>query len=1011
MKLSISSWSIKNPTPVILLSLIALVIGMLSYLRLPITGNPKVELPIVQVDVAQPGGTPEELEQNIAKRLENGFSGLPGLKNLSTTITPGIVSVTLEFRLETELDRAVSDVRESVSRLRAELPQNITEPVVTRIDAAGGNLMTYVVRASGLSELALSRLMDEELSPRLLRAPGVQQFKRTGGASREFRIELDPATLTSLNLSALDVITQLRSAEQNLPAGEATLGEQRLSLRVQAASVDSQALGAREIRLKNGSSARLDQLGTILLGPSESSSFALYNGEPVTLFDLTATRGASEISVRKQVQAVLAQFSDDYPAVRFENVFDGAEYTEQSFNGARETLIEGALLTVLIVFWFLRDWRATFIAAAAIPLSLIPTFAAMHISGFYLDAVSLIALILVIGILVDDAIVEVENISARMEKGESAYQASMIGAEQIGLAVAAISFVIVAVFMPVSFIPGVIGKYFREFGLTTSFAVLASLAVARCITPLMCAYGLKAHARKEDAPRWLSIYEQVLHAVLNHPRKTWSAALVALLVSLVLLAQLPVGFLPKTRSNYFSVTLTIAENDAAKLAQKAEQLRASLVAIPDIRSVTAISAQANSAYVRIALRAKRAQSRDVIAERVRASIAQLIDVKSSFEITDNGKEFRMDFESSDSQALAKFIDTLTNEALQIPQLRDIETTRAPSTTVVDIRALSKELARVGLSSESLANQLRVYTLSDLDASLARVPIEGELVPIRARLAGGSKLSLDTLKALPIDTETGTVSLASIAELTLASASSRVDRFNRKATVGLSANLSDIGAEAAKHLVMKLSAFQNRDASIRISMAGDAELIDEMFTGFGTAMLLGLLAVYAILVLLFHDWLQPFTIMSALPLSLGGAAIALLLFGHELNLSTLIGLLMLFGIVAKNSILLVDFIVEARAAGSSLDKAVIDAGLQRARPIVMTTMAMVGGMVPTAIGFGSDDGFRAPMAVAVIGGLLSSTLLSLVFVPFLYSAVDRFKQRLRRRFTARMDAAHALMEQS
>jgi multidrug efflux pump subunit AcrB len=1002
MKIAISSWAIRNPTPVILLFVILSLLGIFSYVKLPVTGNPKIEFPIVSVSVALPGAQPQELEQNIALKLENALSSLVGLRHITTTIADGNVEVTVEFGLEADLDRSVADVREATARVRPELPQSVGEPIVTRVDVSGGALQAYVVRAPGMDPLALRRLVEDQLKPELLAVSGVQQVQSRGGAQRELQVELIPEKLNSLGLSVQEVLRQLRTAELNLPAGTVRRGESSVALRVLSASVSAQSLAARQISLngeRTGERVRLDAIAQVIDGAKTVRGFALLDGEPVLVIELYKTRGGSELSMADGVAQALKSFHMRNKKVDFELYFDGAQTTRDSFHGARDTLIEGTILTIFVVLFFLRDWRATAIAALAIPLSLLPTFAAMQWMNFYLDQVSLLALILVIGILVDDAIVEVENIERRIQNGQRPYEAALYGADEIGLAVLAITMVIVAVFLPVSFIKGVVGKYFVEFGLSTTAAVLSSLVVARLATPLMCAYWLKAKSHQAPVAGSLQLrYEHWLARILQNP---WRAALltaVIFLTSMTLLVMLPTGFLPKTRGNSISVDYQLPPgSELHRAVAVAEQLRGALSKVPDILHVFASDSGGSGGTLRIVLvpTEARTQTREHTTEAIRRASTELIDVRTNLLLTDEGKEFRMDFSSTDGVELDRFIERLSAQAASLPMFRDVEQTRGNLAPVIDVLPNHDEMARLGVSAEDLSTALSLAGVSELDAQLTRIPLQGELVPIRLRLAGGERMDLSRIRDLPIATRNGAVALSSLVSLRNASTASRIERLDRKRTLAITANLKDATIGEAANALRALPAYIGRPNGVNTADYGDSAYMEEMFIGFGLAIGLGLIAVYAVLVLLFQDWLQPLTIMAALPLSLGGAAFALLLTGHSLNLSTMIGILMLFGIVAKNSILLVDFIIEARKAGTTRQEAIMKAGRERARPIVMTTLAMIGGMLPAAIGIGSDDGFRAPMAVVVIGGLLASTLLSLLLVPWIYTVIDDFESWLRR----------------
>ncbi len=1002
MKLKISTWAINHPTPVILLFLLLTLAGLLAYWKLPIAGNPRVDLPVIAVNVSQPGTSSNELETNVARRLEEAVAGIAGVKHLTTTIANGDVQLVAEFQLDADIDRAASDVRDAVALVRPELPQSIGEPAVTRVDVTGGALQRYMLRSDTRDNAELSRMVDEDIGPKLLGVKGVQQFKRVGGTARELRLELDPARMAAAGLTVAEVLNQLRGLEANLPAGAASnAAGQQLPVRVMGASANAEQLSRRPLALAGGRSITLGELGRVIDVASEPRGYALLDGEPGVALEIFKRRGASEIALADAVAKTLKDIEAAQPGLRFELFYDGVQATRLNFAGARDMLLEGAVLTVLVIWFFLRNARATWIAAAAIPLSLLPTFLVMHLKGFQLDAVTLLALILVIGILVDDAIVEIENIERRIQAGDAPRVAASVGADSLGLAVIAITATIVAVFLPVSFIGGVVGKYFTEFGLTTSFAVISSLVVARLVTPMMCAWWLKpaAPGAQHTGPgRSEALYLRLLNWVLAHPGKTLAAGAGVLVATVLLLGQLPSGFLPKTKP--VSLLAQYELPPGATLAdgvRTAEALRRELHGVPDVKGVFAYDrgqAALGGLLIMLPPLGERVLPQAELEAQVRERLQRVPDLKTTLLLGDGAKQVNFSFVSRDPAKLEAAMDRLLAEARQLPMLTDVELSQGARVTTIDVRLLPDEAARLGVSTAVVADALRLATLSDIDSALTRVPVDGRQLVLRARLAGGPALGLEQLRQLPVATSSGgTVALGAIAAFETNSVPSSLSRLNRERQIQLQANL--VGGATlgqAMEAVQALPAFQALSADVRQAAYGEAEYMEEMFIQFAIAALAGLVAVYAVLVLLFDDWLQPLTIMVALPLSLSGAAAALLMTGHSLNLSTVIGLLMLFGIVGKNSILLVDFIVEARRAGTERLQAILDAGRDRMRPIVMTTLAMAGGMLPAALGWGNDDGFRAPMAIAVIGGLITSTVLSLVFVPLIYQLIDSFEHR-------------------
>ena len=1004
MKVGISGWAVEKPTPVILLFVLLSIAGIASYFALPLSGMPRVELPLVEVRIDQPGATPAELEGNVARRLEDALGELASLNHQTTVIAEGSVTITAEFALEADLDRVTQDVRETVSRVRPELPAAVSEPVIRRVDASGGAQLSYAVRSDRLSAAQLSRYVDDEVRPALLAVDGVQLVTRLGGARREFRVELEPARLAVHGLGVDDVFRQLQGSEANLPGGNIRTEAGDRSIRITGASADAAALGARPLMRASGGPVRLDEVARVFDAGTVADGYALLDGRPVIVIEIAKSRGASEIRMAAGVADALAALERTSAGTHFELFNDAVEYTRENFASARDTLIEGALLTIVVVFLFLRSWRATLVAALAIPFSLLPTFAAMLTLGFSLNIITLLALILVIGILVDDAIVEVENIERRIEHGETPRDAARNGADAIGLAVIAITFTIVAVFLPVSFIKGVVGQYFREFGLTASIAVVASLVVARLLTPILCAALLKPRRHAGAGPEESSIvtiYDRILQWTLRRRGVMLLLAAGVMAGTFGLLALIPAGFLPTGKPNAYLVNVQFAPGITHERAvQRAEALRLAVREAPEVARVfvadsgTAFTA---SAVVVLHPRGTRERGNAAIEQDLRARLATLADLRADLLLGDGAKQMTLSFRSRDAAALDAFIAQLTREAKAVPGLRDVANTAPLPRPGFDLRINANDAALLGVLAQDVATMLTTATYGGLDTLLPRVPVGGEQVPIRIRVAGGTNLDRESLLDLPVRTSDGTtVALRAIAALTPSETPAAIRRLDRERVVELTANLDGITLSEAIEAIAALPAYRAMPAAVHYAEYGDTKFMTEMFVQFGFALIFGLVAVYALLVLLFHDWVQPVTIMTALPLSLGGAAIALLVAGHSLNISTVIGLLMLFAIVGKNSILLVDYIVEDRARGAARDDAVRRAGRERIRPILMTTVAMVGGMLPAAIGFGQDDGFRAPMAIAVIGGLLASTVLSLLFVPTAYTLMDDLERRWLRR---------------
>ena len=998
MGFPISAWAVRRPVAPLVVFLLLTVLGVLAYVRLPVQAMPTIVIPIINVTVTQAGASPEDLERQVARRIEAGLAGITGVKHLSTTCSTGYSTTTIEFALETPVDRAVSDVQQAVSQVRSSLPSGAMEPVIQRVDIEGGAIRTYVVGAVGRSDEQLSWFVDDTVIRRLQGLSGVAQVKREGGIAREIQVRLDPAKLAARGLSAATVDDQLRADWADLPGGRFDGGGQR-SIRVLGTAGGLAALRARRISLPDGRSVAVGEIAEVIDGSAEATSLARLDGRPVVTFGIFRAKGASEVRVAEKVDRELARIREANPGMQIDLVVDRVQYTEDAFVSAMSAMVEGALLAVLVVWLFLREWRATLITAVAIPLSVVPTFAAMQAVGFTLNGVSLLALSLVSGILVDDAIVEIENIVRHQRLGMTPYRAAMIAADRIGLAVVATTMAIVAVFVPVSFMGGIPGKYFIEFGLTVAFAVLASLAVARLLTPLMAGYFLSASSHHEDKPgRIAAWYQRFLAATIDHPIRALCIAVLLLIGSFSLVPLLPSGFIAAGDHN-----LSVAQVDlppGTPLA-RAEATVAELTRRVRTRSEV-VSVYANVAVPRSTLviklvpATKRALTQQGFQRAMQAQLSEVPDQRFGF-LGENGmKEFQIMLTGDDGEALSAATHTLATEMRGLHEIANVSTAAELPQTEIRLIPKGDATAQLGVNVARIAQLARIATLGNDDIVLPKIELDDRQIPIRVQVDPRWRADPEVLAGLRVPTASGgTVPLAAVVDIRPAISPGTVERYDRTRRVSIDADLAGATLGDALTAVKALPTLQHLPPGISLVSSGDAEIMEELFNGFIIAMALGVLLVYLVLVLLYHDFLHPLTIIAALPLSAGGAFLALLIGNLALDMSALIGLLMLMGIVCKNAILLVDAAISAMHDGLERRAALLQAGATRARPIVMTTLAMVGGMLPIAMGFGPDASFRRPMAIGVIGGLIASTALSLILVPVVFIAVDGLRKRLLR----------------
>lgn len=1037
--MNFSAWAIRNPVAPLLAFFMLLMLGWQSFNSLPITRFPNIDVPLVAVTVAQSGAAPAELETQVTKEVEDAVAGIAGVKNVTSTVTDGQSQTLVEFRMEVPTDKAVQDTKDAIDKIIGDLPGDVETPIVNRIDVEGQAIMTFAVSAPDMTMAELSWFVDDKIKRALQGRPGIGRVDRYGGADREIRIELDPVRLASYDVTAEQVSSQLRLTNTNLGSGRAELGAGEQAIRTLGDASTVEQLSRTTVALGGGRYVRLSELGTITDTYEELRSFSRFNGTPVVTFAVFRAKGASEVSVAEVTNEMLDELRAEYPEVGISLVDDTVYYTYGNYEAALHTLLEGALLAVLVVLAFLRNWRATIIAAVALPLSAIPTFWMMDLLGFSLNLVSFLALTLATGILVDDAIVEIENIARHIRMGKTPYRAAMEAADEIGLAVIATTFTIIAVFVPVSFMPGIPGQYFRQFGLTVAIAVAFSLLVARLITPMMAAYLMrdKDAAGHEEGQRDGPVMRGYLRFVAmttRHKYLTMLTAILVLIVSVFFMLRVPGSFLPPEDVSRISISVelppgaTLEETERATSAM-AERIRevegvkdifvlggSSPTGDLDIRraSVTVLLDKldhsllhkladiGNSVPLLSAIVPDlESEGRTRPQNRIEAEIALLLrdvpDIRA-YRLNDRGeRDLSFSILSNDEESLNQAVAMLENALSGDPLLADVGTEGALPRPELQITPKPDEAARLGVTTAAIAATVRVATIGDIDAALAKLAIDDRLVPVRVRLNDATRGDLARIGALRVATVTGdSVPLKSVADISIGEGPSSIERLNRtrKATIGASLPVG-VALGSATERFNELVTGVDLPPGVRVAESGDAEIQAELMESFGNAMIMGLMLVLSVLILLFGSVIQPFTILLSLPLAIGGVASALILTSSPLSMPVMIGILMLMGIVTKNAILLVDFAIEMRRQGMDRIKAVMEAGHKRAQPIVMTSIAMSAGMLPSALGVGEGGSFRAPMATAVIGGIIVSTLLSLLVVPAFFLIMDDLSRLLAR----------------
>lgn len=1000
MNLHISAWAIRNPIPVVLLFIVLMIAGMSGYRALPIKLYPDVSFPIVQVSVTLSGAAASEVETQITRTVEAAVSNVSGVKHVQSVVTQGLSSSTIEFEIGEDAQKATDEVRSAIDRIRSSLPSSIEEPIVQRFDIDSAPIVTYAVSTETMTDVELSWFVEDTVARQLITQEGVAQVDLVGGINREINVTLDPNRLQALGLTAPNINDALRTSSTDVPGGRSEIGEREQTVRVLGAAESVQALNNLVIPSISGNTVQLSDVATVSSGAAERRGFASLNGQSVVGFQVKKTKAASDVAVADAIASATSQLAQDYPDVKFERIVSTATSTQNSFTATLSALIEGMLLAAIVVFLFLRNWRATLIAAAAMPISLIPTFAVMSWMGFSLNMITLLALTLVIGILVDDAIVEIENIQKRIETGQSPYEASLVGADEIGLAVVATTATIVVVFLPVSLMGGFAGQFFKEFGFTVAISVLFSLLVARLLTPLMAAYLLKPSTKPHEPKPFKGIYHTVLDLALVYRWTSLGLAGLLLGGSVFLATLLPTGVTPPQDNGIVQLSIEGAPGATLDdMRRSNDVLTKKLLALNEVKTVfTSIGSNSSngdvsSGQATVLLTEERSQSTQSFQSSLDALLLSVPDVRIGFGQAGGGGSTTLQIvlASENADALSESTLKLEREMRELAELSNVhQVTPRPSSELI-ITPKPAEAARLGITSSTLGSVIRVATLGDVDSNTAKFNTGDQRLPIRVRLPDSARTDLKTLGNLEVPTSNGTsVPLSAVADLSFQPGASRIDRYDRKRRATIEAQLNGVTLGEATAAIDQLDTLQNLPSDVTQPAFGDSETMNELFSSFGIAILAGIGLIYGVMVLLFKSFFKPITILAALPLSLAGAFLGLLIAGSSLDLSALIGLLMLMGLAAKNSILLVEFTIEAENKGASQREALLSACRERVRPIVMTTIAMAAGMVPTALALGEGSEFRAPMAIAVIGGLISSTLLSLILVPVVYELIEDFE---------------------
>jgi multidrug efflux pump subunit AcrB len=1042
MSFHVSAWSIKNPVPTLVMFLILSIVGLLCFFSLGIDSEPNIDFPLVQVTVTQQGAGPVEMETQVTKKVEDAVAGLGDIDQIQSVVTDGRSSTTIQFLLGTDSDRATNDVRNAITQIRSDLPQDINEPIVERLEFVGGSIMTYTVSSDQRSVEELSDFVDRRVERALSSVPGVAQIERLGGVDREIRVNLSDRRLQAYGITATEVNTQIRRFNINLPGGRSEIagGEQNIRTLGTAKTVDD--LRNYPIVLPDGATVTLASLGEVVDGFSDPRQAAFLNNQPVVAFSVLRSTGTTLVTVEKGVEKELAKFEKTIPEdIQFHLNFTRGDEIRISYNSTFSALIIGSVLTVIVVGIFLKNWRMTFITGLALPLSIIPTFWVMQALDYTLNGMTLLALALAMGNLVDDAICMIENIDQHLRMGKTPLQAATDGAKEIGLAVITTTATIVAVFLPVAFMGGIPGQFFQPFGVTVAVATMFSTLVATTMTPMLSAYLLQPKAATNGAippaplnkgggasrgdrsngngkvtslrslepyrqelqqtispkpPKRRRIYRSMLTWALRHRITTLLIALAFFIGSLQLIPFIPTGLFNSGDMGLSLVSVELPPGstleETSAVLQKTTALLLDNPAVDNVLA-NATDVDSGTAFINLVPKSERVH-RFVFEQEMRQVFQKIPGARVSFQSQGAGgstKDLSILLKSENPTSLAQTAEALERQMREIPGLVDVTSSLSLVKPEIVIEPNPDRATDLGVSVQAIAQTASLALIGDTESNLAKFNLSDRQIPIRVQIDADRRKDLETLRNLRVPGSNGQlVSLSAVADIRWGSGPAEIQRFDRSRQVSIDANLEGLALGDALELVKALPAMQ-LPADVTEEPVGDAEIMRDVFSRFLGALFLAVLSIYAILVLLYNNFLYPFAILAALPLSFGGAFLGLLVTQKELGLFALIGIVLLMGLVTKNAILLVDFTLDAMHQGKPRFKALIESGVSRFRPIIMTSLSTVAGMTPIALEFGGDGEVRSPMAIAVIGGFTTSTLLTLVVIPVIFTYVDNIVQ--------------------
>lgn len=1011
----LSDLSIKRPVFASVLMLALAVLGIFSYRRLSIDFFPDIEIPVVSISVIYAGASPEAVEREVTKKIEEAVNPIPGVRHIQSSSKEGVSLIIVEFELEVKINEAVEEVRTKIAAITRELPKNIEEPLIQKFDISGFPVISLSISSDSISPIELTNIADKKIKRALESLSGVGKVKLIGGFEREINVELDPAKIESMGIGINEVMRGIAGENVNFPLGSLQTKREEIPLRILGKPKNPDEFSQMVITYRGDHPIKLGEIGNVIDGVEEQRSLAFVNGKPAIALDVLKQSKANTVEVAKVVKKEVENLRKILPPnLKIEVVRDSSKFIIDSILDVQETIIIGATLVVLIVFIFLNSWRSTVITGITLPVSVISSFIAMYFLGMTLNIMTLMALSLSIGLLIDDAIVVRENIVRHMERGKDHYNAAKDGTSEIGLAVLSTTFSILAVFIPVAFMKGIVGRFFYQFGLTVAFAVSVSLLVAFTLDPMLSSKwydpsisrkGKRAYINKllDRFSDWFEKisngYQKLIRLSLNNRKMAGIITTLAFIFGLVIFSFLSSEFIPSYDRGEFlivfktspSSSIEYTKNRLSEILKELESVKEIDLTYAQIGAGEGETVRDGRIIVKLKDKSKREKKQSEIMAEVRNKLIKIpgIILGVSEELEHLEKPFQMVLKGDDIDKLKAYGKQIKEKLSKINGLEDLEVSSEYDLTEYQMKVNREKTYLVGVSTKEIASTLNILIAGE-EASTYEDE-DGEAVNLKVRLPENLRNDLEQIKNLKISRmNENSINLIPIGDLITSKtskASSEISRMDLSRQVLISANLQNLPLGKAAEIALKKAKEVPMEPGYSIYMSGDTERMKESFSYLFEALLLSIIFVYLILSAQFESFLHPLSIMLSLPLSLIGMALMLFVVGDTVNIMSLIGLILLMGLVVKNAILLVDFTNKLRERGLSRIDALSEAGKIRLRPIIMTTLAMIFGMLPLALELGKGAELRAPMARAVIGGLLTSTFLTLIVVPIAYTILE------------------------